>query len=221
MNKLTYDIVQDKEMADYMEDILRSGGIDLKVHESKPYYDSILGDIDSMLKYEILLSANDFKYADSILLAALQKENYTDNHLLNQLSNEELTEMVQHPDKKGRVNVLTAKIILGKRGINIESGSLLEETGDYDESAPADISRSLSSASKILLVIASISGFGFIIMGIGGVIVGLFLNRFKVHNSQGEYYFCFDKNTREFGLVLVILSIIVFLITWFFLNNYF
>lgn len=221
MKKLTYDILQDKELADFIGDILKENGLDVLIHESKPYYDSILGDIDSMLKYEILLSASDFEKADSILFIALQKENYTDNHLLNQISDEELSEMVQHPDKQGRFNVLTAKIILGKRGINIESRSLLEGTGDYDESAPVGTSRSLPTFTKILLVIASISGFGFIIMGIGGVIIGLFLNRFKLHNSRGEYYFCFDKNTREFGLVLIVISILVFLITWFFLNNYF
>jgi hypothetical protein len=174
-----------------------------------------------MLKYEILLSAKDFGKADSLLFKALQKENYTDNHLLNQLSDEELSEMVQHPDKQGRFNVLTAKIILGKRGIKIESLSLLEGTGDYDESAPADSSRSLPTFTKILLVIASITGFGSIFMGIGGVIIGLFLSRFKLHNSRGEYYFCFDKNTREFGLALTVISVLIFLITWFFLNNYF
>ncbi len=221
MKKLTYDIVQDKELADFMGDILKENGMDVLVHESKPYYDSILGDIDSMTKYEILLSPSDFKKADSILLSALQKENYTENHLLNQLSDEELSEMVKYPDKQGRLNVITAKIILGKRGIKIEPDPLFKASDDFDESAPANASRSLPTFSKVLLVIASISGFGFIIMGIGGVIIGLFLNRFKLHNSRGEYYFCFDKNTREFGLVLAVMSVLVFLITWFFLNNYF
>ena len=46
MKKLTYDIVQDKELADFMGDILKEKGMDVLVHESKPYYDCILGNID-------------------------------------------------------------------------------------------------------------------------------------------------------------------------------
>jgi hypothetical protein len=43
MKKLTYDIIQDKELADFIGDILKENGLDVLVHESKPYYDSILG----------------------------------------------------------------------------------------------------------------------------------------------------------------------------------
>jgi hypothetical protein len=221
MHKLTYDIVQDKEMAGYMEEILRLGGIDVKINESKPFYDAILGDIDGMLKYEIILHPNDFEKADILLTAALQKENFTTGHILNEYTDEELIAMYKNPEKQARLNHIAAKIILEKRGIKIQQEDFIEEQDDDNDAAGTDQSRSLPTWSKILLVIASVSGFGFIIMGIGGVIMGLFLNRLKVHNTKGQLYFCFDKSTREFGLALTLISALVFFVTWLFLTKNF
>lgn len=221
MNKLTYDIIQDKDIADYMEETLRLGGIDVIVNESKPFYDTILGDIDGILKYEIFLHPNDFEEADLLLYSALKKENVGEGHWLNDAGDDELIEMVENPKSRGRLNAIAAEIILEKKGIKIQQQDFIEEQDEDSELFGTDEYRSLPTWSKILLVIASISGFGFIIMGMGGVIMGMFLNRFKVHNSRGQYYFCFDKSTREFGLVLSVISVLVFIITWFFLNNYF
>jgi len=221
MNKLTYDIVQDKDLANYMEEILRVGGIDVKVNESKPFYDTILGDIDGMLKYEILLNPNDFEKADLVLYSALKKENVGEGHWLNDAGDDELIEMIENPKSKGRLYSIASEIILEKRGTKIQQQDFIEEQDNYNESVGTDESRSLPTWSKVLLVIASVSGFGFIIMGMGGVIMGLFLNRFKIHNTKGQMYFCFDKSTREFGLALSFVSLVVFMITWLFLTNSF
>jgi hypothetical protein len=221
MKNLTYDIVQDKEMADYMEEVLRLGGIDVKINESKPFYDTILGDIDNVLKYEIFLHPNDFENANSLLYSALKNENIGEGHWLNDANDEDLIDLIENPGSKGRLNAIAAEIILEKRGKKIQQQDFIEEQNDENESLATDESRSLPTWSKILLVIASISGFGFIIMGMGGVIMGLFLNRFKIHNAKGQMYFCFDKSTREFGLALSFISLLVFIITWLFLTNSF
>jgi len=56
-------------------------------------------------------------------------------------------------------------------------------------------------------------------VGMGGVIVGLFINRFKVHNAKGQLYYMFDNSTREFGLALSIISTLVFFASWFLLSS--
>lgn len=216
-NQLTYDIVQDKDIAIFMEEVLHQQGIDLQVQESKPLYDPILGEIDGMLKYEILIPAEDFSKADAYLTAALQKEGVT-GHYLQELSNEELIAAVGHNTNKGRINYLIAKIILERRGITQASSDLMPDTllaEEKDETA--NQSRSLPTWSRILLVIASVSGLGILMMGMGGIIMGLFLNRFKIHNTKGEMFFCFDDSAREFGLILSIISALVLCISWFLL----
>lgn len=219
MQKLTYDIVQDKELAVYMEEVLRAGGIEVSINESKPYYDSILGDIDSMLKYEILLNSKDFEEADELLHAALRKENAAKDHWLNEASNEELKELVENPKSQGRLNTIIAEIILAKRNIKTGTKDFIENQEPDDVSFSTGESRTLPFWSKILLVIASLSGLAILMVGMGGVIVGLFINRFKVHNAKGQLYYMFDNSTREFGLALSIISTLVFFASWFLLSS--
>lgn len=219
MQKIIYDIIQDKEVAAYMEEVLRAGGIEVTINESKPYYDTILGDIDGMLKYEIVLNSKDFEDADVLLRAALQKENADKDHWLHEASNEELKELVENPRSKGRLNTMIAEIILEKRNVKLDTEDFIEEQEPDDASFSTGESRTLSFWSKILLVIASLSGLAILMVGMGGVIIGLFINRFKVHNAKGQIYFMFDNNTREFGLALSIISALVFFASWFFLSN--
>lgn len=219
MQKLTYTIVQDQELASYMEEVIKAGGIEVSVNESKPFYDAILGDIDGMLKYEILLGPNDFEDADLLLINALKKENADQGHLLNEVSNDALIEMVENPKKEGKLNSIIANIILEKRNIWIDKQDILEDQEPDENLIPKYESRSLPTWSKVLLVIASISGFTFIMLGLGGIIMGLFINRFKIHNAKGQLYFMFDQSTREFGLALSIISAIAFLAAWVLLSN--
>jgi hypothetical protein len=219
MQKLTFDIVQDKELAAYMEDVMKAGGIDVSINESKPFYDTILGDIDAMLKYEILIIPGDFAEAESLLYSALKKENADNGHWLNEAPDDELLELVENPRSQGRLNSIIAEIILEKRNIKGVNNHLLTEEEPDDASFSAGESRSLPGWSKVLLVIASISGLFVLMLGMGGIIVGLFINRFKVHNAKGQLYFMFDKNTREFGLALTLISALIFIVTWFFISH--
>ncbi|MCU0388068.1 MAG: hypothetical protein MUE71_05630 [Chitinophagaceae bacterium] len=219
MQKLTFDIVQDKELATYMKEVISTGGIDVTINESKPFYDTILGDIDSMLKYEVLLNPKDFEEAESLLYSALKKENADKEHWLNERTDDELLELVENPRSQGRLNSIIAEIILEKRNIKGVNNHLLTEEEPDDASFSAGESRSLPGWSKVLLVIASISGLFVLMLGMGGIIVGLFINRFKVHNAKGQLYFLFDKNTREFGLALTLISALIFIVTWFFISH--
>ncbi|TAD92082.1 MAG: hypothetical protein EAY75_03370 [Bacteroidetes bacterium] len=214
MTKVTYDIVLDKDMANYMAQTLRIAGIDVKINESKPFYDSILGDIDCMLRYEILLSTNNFEQADAILIQALKSENYGAEHIFNGYSNEELMAIADNPDKHSRLDVFAAAIILENRGAQIPKPHVIGSFDPADEASTTDVYWSLPVWSRILVAVATLSGLGIILPGMGGTVMGLLLCQMRRHNSKGEMHFAFDNSTRQFGWALATISTVVFLAIW-------
>ncbi len=214
MKELIYSVNADQETADYILETLNKQGLHAILIESKPHYDIILGEIDSIKKYELKLPHDEFEMADRLLINQL--DNGETEHFLNEFSNEELLDLAKPSDKKDRLNYLKAKLILKQRGINEdENNSDLLETPN--ENNPNE--KSLSTTSKILLVLASISGLGFVMTGMGGIVIGLFFRLFKVHDLHGNRHYCFDRSSREFGLVLAIMSTVILIIAMVFLVN--
>ncbi len=199
MTNLIYDVSMHEDNADYVVEILRKSGLSAIKKESRPYNDIILGEIDSIQRFEVLLPAPDFEKADLILKAELQKNQQM--QYLQDVSEDVLMEIVQQSAHQNRLHFLTAQYVLLQRGVVLPEVDKKEEAGDN--------SRHLSNTSKMLLIVVSLTGFGFILPGIGGIILGLFFRFFKLHNQKGELFPAFDGDARNFGIFLSLLSLIM------------
>lgn len=210
--EVIYTVTEHLEEAEYLEKTLQAGGVEVTLHLSKPLYDPILGEIDSIIKYEVKIKPVDFSNADIVIRQALLETGIDNEHFLNQLSREELLEIVQNPLKQNKLNYIMSRIIYeNKYGTIPPKSSLLAEEANYKPAVLADW-------IKILLVIVGVSGFGIVLPGSGALVLGLFFYFFKIHDTNGYAHFCFDKSSRQFGLILAGLGILVMLIMWLVFN---
>lgn len=205
-DQLIYDVSMHEASANFVVEILQKNGLSASIKESRPYNDIILGELDSMQKFEVFLPGKDFEQADEILKAALQKNNYYQQ--LEEETNEALLDIAGQPAHQNRLQFLAAQFLLKQRNIAIP---------EINPASPEIKKiRSLPDISKGLLLLVSISGFGFILPGIGGIVLGLFFLLFQVHDQQGQLYPAFDKDARNFGIFLSLFSIGVMAAGWFF-----
>ncbi|MCU0376425.1 MAG: hypothetical protein MUF24_14050 [Chitinophagaceae bacterium] len=210
--EVIYTVTEHQEEAEYLEKTLRAGGIEVTLNLSKPLYDHILGEIDAVAKHEVKLKPTEFSNADTIIRNALMQTGINNEHFLHQLPKEELLEIVQNPLKQSKLNYIISRIIYeNKYGLIPPKSLLLTEEASYQPVVLADW-------TKILLVIVGISGLGLVLPGSGALVLGLFFYFFKIHDSNGYAQFCFDKSSRQFGLILAGLGILVMLFIWILLN---
>ena len=190
-----------KEVANLLE----QAGVNFTVSNTSRAFDvSQIGGLGGDSSDEGILIAvreSDFESARSILEASYLSTPIPDDHYLITASNEDLAEILATPDEWSPFDVVHARSMMSKRGIDLE---LIEEK----KQKRIEALKSGKPASNWLIW----GGWaGALTGGLIGVGIAWSLTSMKEKTPEGEFY-TYDDRSREIGKKMMSVSIVVLLL---------
>ena len=195
--------------------LFKENDISYRAKEKKAILDPIIIGQTLEMKYWIEIYDSEFVRANKIL-EQLAADNFSTEditgHYLNDLTNEELEEMIIKPDEWNQDAIMIAKLILDSRGIQINKNEIEEKIKDRYQ-ALKEPKKASSIAMFIYFIVAILAGYFSILIGsIASIGMGFYYSFFRGTAPDGEKYFEFDESTRQSGFILILVSIIMFII---------
>jgi len=164
-------------------------------------------------KFTIKLKTQDFKRASEILKKQAENEMdlYGGFEHLNELTDEELTEIVLKPYEWSIESEIAAKKILKARGVEISEQEIKDHKFNFQREFFKG--KSVHIGIQLAYFVAIILGFYihivFIIAGLG---MGYYYAYGKTTDREGNRYYLYDKRAREIGKFIFVGGIIAFVI---------
>lgn len=213
MNKEFYRHIElDAEMQE-METLLKANDISYEFTSAKPLLDSVIVGEGLFPKYTLKLFPADFERVNQLIKALYEKKDIQieDFPQFNEMSNEELLEILKKPDEWSIETEIVARKILNTRDFQIEEqdiqGMRNERISKMREG------KKVSLFIQLLYLLAFVLGFYihiiFIIAGIG---MAYYYAFGKATDPLGNRYFIYDERARKIGKFILYIGIIVFLI---------
>lgn len=207
---------------------LEKAGIPAGIAKVSNYLDSVIaGQLNSAHQFILNLRPSDFTKAEALFDQMAQKdiEAIPEDYHLYEFSDEELMEIVDHPDDWSKLDYHLALSILKDRGKEVST--------DYIESKKVESLVAQKSSQKVPLI-TILSGYILFLPAILSVffdrpllligmawpiVLGIFLWTSKKTLKDGNRFFFYDKESRRHGMLLFILgSIALFAPTLYFIS---
>jgi len=158
----------------------------------------------------------DFKKVNRIIEIEIKRnvKNF-DDHYLNDYTDRELLNVLKEPDKSSIEDFIITQILLKSRGIPIEASALegmKQERLEILKKGKDE--KSIWLATYLILLILGAVFFSPLAM-IAAIGMGWYYWKDKSVDIDGNSYFTFDPQTRNFGFAMLIITgiIVIILIT--------
>lgn len=150
--------------------------------------------------YTILVEDNNVQRVLELFSKYYNEAHNTEESFLQQFDNEDLVEILVYPQKNALSDIKEAETILLNRGLSKDKIEKIKEEVISKDNSPAKVKS-----------FALVLGYGSAILGgLFGIIMGLFLIFGKnKHTITGEKYYAHDKKSREEGIYIIILSVVL------------
>jgi len=203
-NFLTYQKFNDPELAATMCDLLRSQGIDCEIVNEAPTFDVSFANNKFEPTIHLKLPAGEFVRADVALeeYYRQQLDTLDPDYYLFAFSDEELVDIVQHPDEWGALDYALAKQLLAKHGKPV--------TGQQEESIREQRLEQLSQTEPTQPQWIFVSYLVAIVFGVVGFFMGYALAFSKKNLPNGEQVFLYPPPSRRHGRRIMTISVISF-----------
>lgn len=191
-----------KDGALELVELLQKNSIDFDLKDNSLRVDSSFGASENNAEFEVQIDADDFKKVEELeeQLVKEKVENVEKDYYLFEYSNEELIEIVLKKEEWNKFDYLLAQKILKEKGREINP----ELINVIQKQRVEDLSR--KEASPTWLIVA---GYFFSLLGgVFGLLIGLYLMRYKRNLPNGEKVYGFEKKDRNHGQNIFVLSII-------------
>jgi hypothetical protein len=206
---LTFQKFNDPILAEEIATQLKQANIESIIKNEKPSFDPSFTYNETEFDYVIKLRPNDFEKANKIL-----DEFYSDNltevdkdYYLLEFSDDQLKEIVSKPDEWGKYDYHLAKKMLKDRNINMSDEKLTE----LKKERLAVLSKPEKSG-VVLLICGFISA---ILLPLVGTIISAVILSSKKTLPNGDRVWVYTENNRKYGLAILTISIITFVLTSF------
>jgi len=171
-------------------------------------------------KIILKLVPDDFKKVNELIEQEVLSNFYDiESHQLNDLSDKELLNILKHQDEWSIENVIVTKRLLSIRGIPIPDDHVAQWRQERLEVLQQGKKGNVWTMLSIMipLTIGSIIFHPLLLVGIIGT--GWYYWQGKSVDVDGNRHFIYDKNTRSFGLIVSVISILVVLLgVWWFVD---
>lgn len=204
---------------DYVR-LLKSNDIPYRLEGTDTIIDEAIVGTAMFPKIILKLVPDDFKKVNDLIeQEVLSNFHDIESHQLNEMSDRELLNILKHQDEWSIENVIITKRLLSIRGIPIPDDHVekwkQERLEVLQKGEKGDIWTMMTLT--IPLIVGSVLVHPFIMLGLVGT--GWYYWQDKSVDMDGNKYFTYEKNTRTFGLVISILSILIVLISFFYITN--
>jgi len=198
---------------DYVQ-LLKNNDIPYRVEGANTIIDEAIVGTAMFPKIILKLIPDDFRRVNDLI----EKEvlsNFLDieSHQLNEMSDRELLDILKHQDEWSIENVIITKKLLSIRGIPIPDNHVEQWKQERLEVLQQGKKGNIGTMSSIMipLILGSIFIHPFLMIGLVGT--GWYYWQDKSVDMDGNKFYTFEKNTRTFGLIVSIVSIIVVLVS--------
>jgi hypothetical protein len=203
----TYQKFFSPEQAAPVLTILKDHNIPFEFIKSKKLVDSVIGGDTSFDNlYELKISNTRFEEVNQ-LLRETQDININDlasDYYLFSFTDEELVDILRHPDEWSPQDYHIALLILEERGITFTKNEL----ADYRKERIRVLARPEKLHKRLLYAGYAFAFFG----GVFGVITGLCLWQTKKTLPNGEKEYVFDYESRGHGKLMILFSVIMLVV---------
>ena len=158
---------------------------------------------------ELKLKPSDFERANELIKNSItvSLDQYADDYYLFEFDNDELFEILLKPDEWGDVDYMLSKLILKKRGVDVNEDLIKSLRTQRIK----ELKKPESAQNSII-----IAGFIFALLGgLIGLLIGWYISTAKKTLPNGEKVYSFDKKDRLKGKVILIIGLIVFPIVFY------
>lgn len=201
-NFLTYQKFNDPQLAATMCELLRSQGVDCKIVNEAPTFDVSFAYNKTDPTIHLKVPSGEFVRAHAALEVYYQQRLDTldpDYYLLS-FSDEELLDIIRHPDEWGALDYALAKQLLAKHGKPV--------TTEQEAAIQQQRLKVLSKPEKEHVLGIIFGYLAAISVSLIGIFIGYALTFSKKNLPNGEQVFLYSPKVRRHGRLIMAISVI-------------
>lgn len=213
-NFLTFQKFNDPQLAATMCELLRSQGVDCKVVNEAPTFDISFANNKFEPTIHLKVPSGDFDRAHAALEKYYEQQLDTldPDYYLFSFSDDELLDLVGHPDEWGALDYALAKQLLAKHGKPVTP----QQVTAIQQQRLAELSKTEPAHARWILF-AYLMGIAFCLVGF---FLGFALAFSKKNLPNGEQVFLYPAGDRRHGKRIMVISTITISISlWFLLTH--
>ena len=189
--------------------ILQANDIPIKILRKGKQFDSILVGESMSQDFELQIAGEDFERANKLLQDVMQKDVdidiFGEDYYLFSFSEDELVDIVKKPDEWGNQDIVVAKQLLRKKGIEFSEQEL--------QQIKQDRLLELSKPEKFGGYRIPAGYIGALLFGFAGILIGYSLWKSKKILPNGKKVHTYTESTRSHGEFIFYLSTALFIYT--------
>jgi len=203
-NFLTFQKFNDPGLADSICELLRSQCIDCRVANEAPTFDVSCANNKIDPTYHLKVPSGDFVRAHAALEAyyARQLNTLDPDYYLFAFSDDELLDIIQHPDEWGALDYALAKHLLAQQGKPVTP----EQEAATQEHRLAELSKTEPAHTQWIFFAYLLA----VVFGLGGFFLGYAMAFSKKNLPNGQQVFVYSPGDRRHGRRVMVISAITF-----------
>jgi len=215
---VNYKSFNDKALARELYIKLTEQGISVEYEDSEGFFDPSFVKNDILMLYYIKLRAEDFSKADEILrnLIKLNGEKLDEDYYLFAFSNDELLDILKHPDEWNEFDCYWTQKILEDRNVKINAFEIEKSKTERIEELrkPWNLDKAWIIGALVLIILAY--RYLHIFLAFGAIFLGLYISGSKKTLPDGEQVKAFSADDRLLGKIVLVAGVVImlFILLW-------
>jgi hypothetical protein len=212
-----YRSFENEENAKEFTDFLTENEVGFLLDSPEVLIDKSIVGTGFLPKITLKIKSQDFKKVNDLIAAQIEDTDIAaEGDYLNDLNNEELTDILKNPDEWSIEDGIVAKKILVERGITYSDTEI--STFKNDKLQQIRAGKKASPLTLILYFLCILVGFYVgIFFTLAGIGMGYYYGYGTSTDINGEKYFAYDKETQRYGKIILYVGLVGFFIQLFLL----
>jgi hypothetical protein len=220
MEKSTFEYYrsfESKENAKVLTEFLTENEVEFLVDSPEVLIDKSIVGTGFLPKITLKIKSQDFEKVNELIAAQVEDTDIAaEGDYLNELNNEELTDILKNPDEWSIEDGIVAKKILAERGITYSDTEI--STFKNDKLQQIRVGKKASPLTLILYFLCILVGFYIgIFFTLAGIGMGYYYGYGTSTDINGKKYFAYDKETQRYGKIILYVGLVGFIVQLFLL----
>jgi hypothetical protein len=215
MEKSTFEYYrsfESKENAKVLTEFLTENEVEFLVDSPEVLIDKSIVGTGFLPKITLKIKSQDFEKVNELIAAQVEDTDIAaEGDYLNELNNEELTDILKNPDEWSIEDGIVAKKILAERGITYSDTEI--STFKNDKLQQIRVGKKASPLTLILYFLCILVGFYIgIFFTLAGIGMGYYYGYGTSTDINGKKYFAYDKETQRYGKIILYVGLVGFIV---------
>jgi hypothetical protein len=215
MEKSTFEYYrsfESKENAKVFTEFLTENEVEFLVDSPEVLIDKSIVGTGFLPKITLKIKSQDFEKVNELIAAQVEDTDIAaEGDYLNELNNEELTDILKNPDEWSIEDGIVAKKILAERGITYSDTEI--STFKNDKLQQIRVGKKASPLTLILYFLCILVGFYIgIFFTLAGIGMGYYYGYGTSTDINGKKYFAYDKETQRYGKIILYVGLVGFIV---------